>query len=371
MQAWFDGHIDLACLTVMGRDMLGPVESATKPWPPGAVTIPSLRDGGVSACLGTIFTEVDGDGAVGYPAGDVDAAFKRGRAQLEVYLTWQDAGHVGLKLPGPFRRDEGVGEVRGGMGASEVVAKDPSERIARSPKMGLGVLMENADPIRSPDDLAWWVERGVVAIGMSWWRSSRYAGGNGTDDPLTEAGRDLAAAMDEQFVTHDLSHLSQRATDQMLEATDAPVIASHSNCRALMDGKDQRHLADETIVEIGRRGGVVGVALVSNFLREGLSRERGDRASIDDVVAHVERICELMGRRTGVAIGSDMDGGFSREGLPAGIDAPRDLERIADALEQRGWSRDDLDGFRFNNWALFFASQRKRMKPSLSPAPGA
>ena len=317
---WLDAHLDLACLAVNGRDMTrrDPVK-AGGPFQPGCVTIPTLLEGGVPCALATIFTEADGDGPEGYPVGDAEAAHKRGRAQLEAYLTWRDMGLVKIDLPAAIRADKHVGEIRGGMGVVEFVPDNPVARLAQDGKLHIGILMECADPIRTPDEMAWWAERGVVMVGMAWWRGSRYAGGNGqTGVGLSDLGRELATVMDRLGVMHDLSHLSQRATDDLLAHTDALVVASHSNCRALLEPADERHLSDETIAEIGRRGGVVGVNLVSGFLRSGIEMRSGRRASIDDVMAHVERICEIMGRRTGVALGSDADGGFSREELPRG-----------------------------------------------------
>jgi microsomal dipeptidase-like Zn-dependent dipeptidase len=148
---------------------------------------------------------------------------------------------------------------------------------ARGRTVSLGVLMECADPIRDPDELPWWVERGVVAIGLAWWRGSRYATGNGEPSctsgiGLTDLGRELVKRMDAQGVVHDASHLSDRALDDLFALTDKPVIASHSNCRALLGGVNQRHLTDEAILEIGRRGGVIGLNLVKNFIRAGLNR---------------------------------------------------------------------------------------------------
>jgi len=227
----------------------------------------------------------------------------------------------------------------------------------------LGILIECADPIRSPDEMAWWAQRGVVAVGMAWWKSSRYAGGNGTDGGLTPMGKDLASAMDDLGIVHDLSHLSQRATDELLAATSKPIIASHSNCRSLIDGDNQRHLTDETIAEIGRRGGVIGLNLCAPFLMQsgdaggpggGVGGDNGVRATIDDCVRHVEHICAVQGNRNGVGLGSDMDGGFSTDRLPIGITTPSNLDLISDALKERGWTEDDLNGFRFGNWSRFF-----------------
>jgi len=155
---------------------------------------------------------------------------------------------------------------------------------------------------------------------------------------------------------HDLTHLSQHATDDLLAATDAPIIATHSNCRALLaDGltiESQRHLDDETIREIARRGGMIGLNLVSNFLQRGI--QKGQRASIDDCVAHVEHMCEVVGHRKAVGFGTDMDGGFTADHLPEGIKGPADLVKILGALGNRGWSDDELHAFAWGNWARFW-----------------
>ncbi len=90
---WFDAHLDLACLAVNGRDMLAPLDEINGPrakrpvgvWPPAGVTLDSLRAGGVPRVLGTIFTETNGDGPEGYPAGDAEAAHEVGLRQLRVY----------------------------------------------------------------------------------------------------------------------------------------------------------------------------------------------------------------------------------------------------------------------------------------------
>lgn len=376
----FDAHLDLACLAVNGRDMHARPEDAGGPWLPAGVTLPSLREGNVVCALGTIFTEAVPEGetstdACAYPMGDAEAAYRKGRAQLEVYMTWADKGAARLDMRKALRVDPHLGTVRAGMGVAESLPDDPVARLARAYQrskdpspIALGILVENADPIRFPDDLAWWVERGVVAIGLTWARPSRYSGGNMNPElGLTDLGRAMIGAMDAQGVTHDLSHLSQRATDELLERTDATVIASHSNCRAIVDpsGKNERHLTDETIVEIGRRGGVIGVNLFGIFLRP---KDQG-RATIGDVVAHIERMCDLMGRRDGVGLGSDMDGGLTANDLPEGIARPRDIHKVLDALRERGWSQREIEGFAYRNWASFFGKKTATPRAQVSTAP--
>src|SRR5690606_17695102 len=96
--------------------------------------------------------------------------------------------------------------------------------------------------------------------------------------------------------------------------------------------------------------------LVRNFIRTGLDRaDPNDRPTIDEAVAHVEHIADLHGHRRGVGLGSDLDGGITGHDLPAGINAPRDFDRLAEALARRGWSDTDLEAFAWGNWARFFS----------------
>ncbi len=340
---WFDAHLDLAYLAECGRDMhVDPADCRGK-LQPAALTLPSMRDGGVRACLGTIFTEAtkngggqqEETGAYAYALGDSSAAWMCGMRQLKLYHAWRDAGLI--RLIG--RRGE----------QEPIVAGDETDPIA------LGILMECADPIETPEQLDEWVEGGVIMIGLAWWHGSRYTGGNGTPGVgLTDIGRELVNRMDDLGVVHDLSHLSQRATDELLEQTDKVVVASHSNCRALLDD-NERHLTDATIAEIGRRGGLVGLNLVRNFIRTGLDKhDPNDRPTVAEAIDHVEHVCQIMGHRRGVGLGSDLDGGITANDLPAGIDRPTDFAKLANELSARGWSDDEVAGFAWGNWARFW-----------------
>lgn len=366
---WFDAHLDLAYLAVCGRDLTRPLAglagAPAGPHSPAAVTLPSLADGRVRFALATIFTEPRGGDAetlepFEYREGDAEGAHRRGRAQLEVYLTLAERGLVSMDLRGAFRAQAGTGVTRGGMGVGEFEPHPPDKAaaaLARKPGLHVGLLMENADPIRDPGELDWWVERGVCVIGLAWVRGSRYAQGNGSEaghgPGLTPVGRELVKEMDRLGVVHDASHLSDRALEELLDATPARVVASHSNCRALIARADdprnwQRHLTDAAIREIARRGGVIGVNLFSPFLLRG--SPQGQRAGIDDVVAHIQRVCELTGSHLHIGLGSDADGGFSAASLPTGIDRPADLWRLAEALRRAGWTGAHLEDFAWRNW---------------------
>lgn len=370
-ERWFDGHLDLASLEVRGRDMRRPLdelnapprvgkpEPPVGPNPPAAVTLDSLRRAGVERALATIFTAPRdatawlGQGPETYPAGDPDAAHEAGARQLRVHQNWVHDADVSLGLfPDPEPTAGGAPEPPGRAFAS--TARVHSGRAVR-----LGILMENADPIRDPDELGWWVERGVVAVGMAWATPSRYAGGNTTDAGLTDTGRALADAIDALGVVHDASHLSDRALADLFDHARGPIIASHSNCRALLDPKHnpqyQRHLTDDAIRAIAGRGGVIGVNLVRNFVRYPLGER--ERPSIDDLCAHIGRIADLTGSADHVALGSDIDGGISADDLPEGLRSHADLHKVTAALAERGWSEPDLERFRRGNWERIFGGK--------------
>jgi len=352
--SWFDAHLDLAYMAVSRRNMDLPPEDAGGPDLPAAVTLPSLTEGRVRHCLATVFTEPDGaDPAFGYKAGNIEAAAAVGRRQLDVYDQWAATGK--MRIGGP-----------------------PSENVE---PLQAWILVEGADPIRNPEEVAQWQSRGVAAIGLAWAKPSRYAGGNMTDTGLSPVGRDMVIAIDEAGIIHDLSHLSDRATDELLSIAKGPIMASHSNCRALVnDGSAggpvgsttattpsvppfQRHLRDDVIREIGRRGGIVGINLFSPFLVRGGVRSR--RATISEVVAHINRVCTLTGSKRHVGLGSDMDGGFSALTLPEGLDRPKDLGLLATALMENGWSRSETEGFAFENWVRFIRENAKTSEPLL------
>ena len=342
---WFDGHLDLAFLAEVGRDMHTEPAEARGRLQPVAVTLPSLRAGGVFACCATIFTEPadpndpeSESGAFAYPPDDVDAAYVAGMRQMKLYHAWAQGGAIDILA----RPDHYT----------------PTHTNAQP--LRCAILMENADPISTPDDLAEWAELGLSAVGLAWARPSRYARGNLTkprdDTGLTDLGRAMVRAIDALGLVHDVSHLSDHATDELLELATGRVIASHSNARALFPGmpprQAQRHLRDETIAEIARRGGVIGVNLFSPFLDA--ERQEYGRATIEQAADHACHLRDIAGTSAAVALGSDMDGGFGADRLPEGIDRPADLAKFSDALCARGWTTDELAAFERGAWCRFW-----------------
>lgn len=348
---WFDAHLDLAYLAELGRDMHAELDDCRGRLLPAAVTLPSLAAGRVGALLATVFTQPIPAGATGdlpasYPPGDAQAARRAGLRQLKLYAAWRDAGVIRpLQGPPPTHAHRTQPQPQ----------PQPQAQLKPNPHAPrVGVLIENADPIESPDDLPEWVAGGVVAIGLTWAAAGRYAHGNtvpssGPGSGLTDPGRAMVAAIDRAGLAHDLSHLNDRSQLELLDLAAGPVMASHSNARALLDQRDQRHLTDDAARRIAARGGVIGLNLYGPFLAK-----KPTPPTIQHVADHADHLCDAIGDRDHLGLGSDMDGGFSADMLPDRLRSPSALPLLADELNRRGWTDDQIIAMAWGNWARFF-----------------
>lgn len=194
-----------------------------------------------------------------------------------------------------------------------------------------------------------------------------------TDDAvhggLSALGRRVVAEMNRIGMIVDISHVSAETMRDALSSSTAPMIASHSNARAVAD--HPRNIPDDVLVEIGRRGGVAMVAFVPAFLvqetaeslrsmfdewRRVRAEHPGDeqaiaaelaaldaaadlpRGTVADVADHIEHIAAVAGVDA-VGLGSDFDGTTS---TPAGLEDVSCYPAITSELLRRGWSEGDV-----------------------------
>jgi membrane dipeptidase len=329
-----DGHLDLAYNAVRGREVLRPAAEQIGDFQGiPTVGIPDLRAGGVGLVFATIFCQPaeDAENIPGYRTPDEASAV--GGVQLDWYHYQRNAGILRFV---------------------ERAADLPTESAGTSPLPAL-LLLEGADPIRDPAEVATWVTRGLRAVGLAWKRT-RYAGGTRAPGPLTSEGAVLAKAIDAAGIIHDTSHLAEESFWQLLDLVGGPVMASHSNCRAIVP--TDRQLSDEMIRAIAKRGGVIGMNFYHKFLLP--PDEFGKRrATLNDLVHHISHICNLTGNAEHVGIGTDMDGGLGREEIPVEIRSSADLPRVADALSAGGFVDGDVRRIMGGNWLNFL---RKSLK---------
>lgn len=220
----------------------------------------------------------------------------------------------------------------------------------KRPLLGLVILMEGADPIRHPAELELWYERGLRLIGPAW-DDTRYAAGAWRDSRkgLSRAGYHLLEVMAHYNMILDLTHMSEKGTLQSLDRYPGPIVATHSNVRHLVPG--ERQLSDKQIRRIGERGGVIGVVLFNAFLKAGYSKtSQKAEVTLEHVIAHIDHICQCLGDANHIGIGSDFDGGFGTENIPAELASCADLPLIAGRLLNRGYSNEDVDNIMGKNW---------------------
>lgn len=217
--------------------------------------------------------------------------------------------------------------------------------------VGIVILMEGAEGILEPAEVADWHEWGVRVVGPAW-AGNRYCGGTREPGPLTKEGFSLLEAMASLGMILDISHMDHQSARQALDTYPGTMIASHSNAEALIQGIPiNRHLQDHTISHLIERDGVIGVVPLNAFL-DWDWRDHGGRQSLslEKVAAQIDHICQIAGNTNHVGLGTDFDGGFGVESVPHEIDTIADLPKLAPELKKKGYNEEDLARIFSGNW---------------------
>ncbi len=188
---------------------------------------------------------------------------------------------------------------------------------------------------------------GARYLTLTWMNSNSFAdaaGGVALHGGLSNAGRELVAEMNRLGMLIDLSHAAKSTFRDVLEATAAPVVVSHSATEA--HGPHFRNLSDDQLRGIAENGGLVGINFFARYLAPDLAPGGGAMPDWTVIVDHIERVIEVAGVDH-AALGSDFDG-FPT--LPDGMTGVQDLPMIAAEIERRGYRGDDLGKILGGNW---------------------
>ncbi len=161
-------------------------------------------------------------------------------------------------------------------------------------------------------------------------------GSNVTGGGLTELGREYVKEAQRLGMVIDVSHISDEGFWDIMEITEKPIIASHSNSRSLCNAP--RNLTDDMYKAICKTDGTAGINLYSNFL--------GENPTIDTICDHIFRFLDLAGDDQHVSLGSDFDG---MSNLPIGITGVQDYQKLAQKLSERGLSNQSIENIFWNN----------------------
>lgn len=258
------------------------------------------------------------------------------------------------------------------------LATSPADayRIKKAGKRAVFIGMENGYPIGN--DLA--MLKTYYDLGCRYITLTHFANnliGDSSTDPdgpiyggLSDFGKKVVPEMNRLGILIDVSHVADSTFYDALALSKAPVIASHSNCRALCDFP--RNMTDDMIRAIAAKGGVVQVNFVSDYLKKPSDAHRAaktkirmsrvgkvatpdmetriaaqsdsvsklyasERASLSDIADHIDHIVKLVGIDH-AGIGSDFDGG----GGVNGLEDVSQIENLTAELVRRKYSEADI-----------------------------
>jgi membrane dipeptidase len=226
---------------------------------------------------------------------------------------------------------------------------------------------------------------GVRYMTLSWSNTNEWADSSGDindakiqhHNGLTDFGKQVVLEMNRLGMMVDISHVADKTFWDAIATTKAPVIASHSSARALVNAP--RNMTDDMLKAVAKNGGVVQVNFFNGFIDENFRKaeeaQRPDqeaarqkylaqmksegkevnyieldrierewiakipRPPLKSLIDHIDHIAKVAGVDH-VGLGSDFDGVSGA--TPQGIDSAADLPKITEALLDRGYSAEDI-----------------------------
>ena len=339
-----DTHADTTQRFIYGDFDLGPRNSK------GSIDIPRMKQGGLGAIFFSIWipSKITGPIAVKRALEQIEAVREQVRKHSQDLVFAKTAAGV------REAREQGKIALLMGVEGGHMTHSD------------LGVLRKFA-------------ELGVRYMTLTHSGNCEWADSS-TDRPvhngLTDFGKDVIREMNRLGLTVDVSHVSDKTFRDVLSVSKAPIIASHSNCRALCD--HPRNMSDEMIRALAAKGGVIQINYHVGFLsqafrsaerthpeinqsiavevqkrcgeKEGCQLIEGDRITREyveqgklprvdwtKIIEHIDHAVKVAGIDH-VGLGSDFDGA----NMPFGMEDATSLPKITEALLWKGYSEDDV-----------------------------
>lgn len=227
------------------------------------------------------------------------------------------------------------------VGFIRVESKKDLQLLDKS-KIALLLSIEDGAAIEgSLETLRIFYQLGVRCMSLTWNYRNDLADGiqdSITGGGLTQIGRDVVKEMNRLGMLVDVSHLSPGGFWDVIELSQKPIIASHSNAKALCN--IPRNLTDEQIKAIAQGNGVIGINFYSKFLEE-----KEELASIDSIYRHIDHILNLVGDEY-IALGTDFDGVSA---LPNGFTGVEDIPQVIEYLREKNYSSDTIEKITYKN----------------------
>ena len=171
---------------------------------------------------------------------------------------------------------------------------------------------------------------------LTWNEKNPLAGSHLTGGGLTDQGREFVKEAQRLGMLIDVSHLSDEAFWDVIDMTQAPIVASHSNSRQICNVS--RNLSDDMFRAVCATGGVVGLNQYSRFV--------GEKPTLDTACDHILHWLELDSQGSHIALGGDLDG---CEELTGGFTGIESYPLLAKRLLERGVTENLVENIFWNN----------------------
>ena len=171
---------------------------------------------------------------------------------------------------------------------------------------------------------------------LGWNEKNPLTGSHETGGGLTDQGRAYVREAQRLGMLIDVSHISDEGFWDIMDITQAPIVATHSNSRAVWN--NSRNLTDDMFRAIVQTGGVAGYNVCAEFT--------GEKPTLDTMCDHILHFMELDPSGKHIALGGDLDGITE---MPAGFEGVQSWPALARRLLERGLGEETVGNIFWNN----------------------
>ena len=343
-----DAHLDLSMNAMeWNRDLRQPIhtirqlEAGLTDKPDrgnGTVSFPELRKGNIGLVVATqIARYVAPDNKLpGWHS--AEQAWAQTQGQLAWYKAMEEAGEM-VMIKDITSLEQ------------QLLLWNNKEDNSTKP-IGYILSLEGADSLITLDHLQIAYNNGLRAVGPAHYGPGRYANGTDATGKLNSDGKALLNKMQQLGMILDATHLCDDAFWDAMDLYEGTIWASHNNCRALVN--HNRQYSDEQIRILIQKDAVIGAAfdawMIVPHWQRGLSNPAQMNCGLNQIIDHIDHICQLAGNTLHVGLGTDLDGAFGKEQSPFDLDTIADLQKLPTKFFARGYTALDIENILHGNW---------------------
>lgn len=186
------------------------------------------------------------------------------------------------------------------------------------------------------------VSLGPIYTGLTWNEQNNLACGSHGVGDVTKLGKDIINILENNNIQIDTAHLNEKSFLTFANITQKPILCSHTAFST--KSNHPRNLKDYQLKIISESGGLIGLALVSDFLNS------EKQATVNDIITHIDYFVSRYGIDS-IALGTDF---YGTTNLPRGIKAYKDLSKVYNKLIKMGYTNDTIEKIFFKNAQEFF-----------------